>query len=288
MTYSMTAFARRECQADWGNAAWEIRSVNHRYLEINFRLPELFTSLEPALREQLKTRLQRGKIDISLRYQPTAAAHNQITLNTALARQLIQARTEIAALTTQAPILNPTDILRWPGVLQMRELDTANIRQELLQLFAQAIDELFAMRQQEGAALAALLEIRLQLMEQEINRINPLLPQINLAQREKIINRLTDANLTFDSTRLEQELIFYAQKMDVAEEIDRLITHIQAVRQALSQNSINGRRLDFLMQELNREANTLGAKSIAVETSQAAIELKILIEQMREQVQNIE
>jgi len=284
----MTAFARRELQTNWGNATWEIRSVNHRYLEVGFRLPEIFTHLEPTLREQLKVRLQRGKIDISLRYQPTSNTDHQININKELANQLMQARTEIAGLITQAPPLNPTDILRWPGVLQIKELDTASIRQNLLELFIQTLDDLMAMRKREGAALAAILETRLTAMTQEITKVKQCLPQISVTQREKIIARLTEAKVTFDPARLEQELIFYAQKMDVTEEIDRLATHMSEVRKTLTQGSAIGRRLDFLMQELNREANTLGAKSVALETSQASIELKILIEQMREQVQNIE
>lgn len=288
MICSMTAFARRELQTNWGNAAWEIRSVNHRYLEIGFRLPEMFTQLEPILREQLKTRLQRGKVDISLRYQSASGTENQLAINKELANQLIQARTEIASLITQPTALNPTDILRWPGVLQNKDLDTANIRQSLLDLFGQTLHDLIEMRKREGVALAALLEIRLEAMTQEINKTKQILPQISLAQREKIVARLNEARVNFDPARLEQELIFYAQKMDIAEEIDRLATHINEVRKTLAQGSAVGRRLDFLMQELNREANTLGAKSVAIETSQTAVELKILIEQMREQVQNIE
>ena len=288
MIHSMTAFARRELQASWGNAAWEIRSVNHRYLETGFRLPETFSQLEPVLREQLKTRLQRGKVDISLRYQPMSSIDSQLTINKELAAQLIQARTEIANLITQPSPLNPTDILRWPGVLQNKELDSANIRQSLLDLFSETLRDLIEMRKREGAALAALLEIRLDAMLQEINKVKKILPHISLNQREKIIARLSEAKVNFDPARLEQELIFYAQKIDVTEEIERLTTHINEVRKTLSQGNAVGRRLDFLMQELNREANTLGAKSVVIETSQASVELKILIEQMREQVQNIE
>lgn len=288
MIHSMTAFARRELQASWGNAAWEIRSVNHRYLEIGFRLPDIFTQLEPVLREQLKTRLQRGKIDISLRYQPTSSAENQLAINKELAMQLIQARTDIANLIAQPTALNPTDILRWPGVLQNKDLDSANIRQALLDLFSETLHDLIEMRKREGVALAALLEIRLDAMLQEINKVKQILPQVSINQREKIIARLSEAKVNFDPARLEQELIFYTQKMDVAEEIDRLATHINEVRKTLAQGSAVGRRLDFLMQELNREANTLGAKSVVMETTQVSVELKILIEQMREQVQNIE
>jgi uncharacterized protein (TIGR00255 family) len=284
----MTAFARRELQADWGNAVWEIRSVNHRYLEIGFRLPDIFSHIEPVLREQLKSRLQRGKVDISLRYQPAASAGNQININKELAQQLIQARGEIASLVMQVPPLNPTDILRWPGVLQIKDLDSANLRQSVLDLFNQTLDELIEMRKREGIALAAILEARLKAMEQEIINAKKILPQISLIQREKIVARLTEAKVNFDPARLEQELIFYAQKMDVTEEIDRLTTHIHEARKTLAQGNAVGRRLDFLMQELNREANTLGAKSVATETTQTSVELKILIDQMREQVQNIE
>jgi uncharacterized protein (TIGR00255 family) len=287
MIHSMTAFARQESHGDWGSAVWELRSVNHRYLELSLRLPETLTHLEPHLREQLKSQLQRGKIEIILHYQPSATLQ-KLAVNQDFALQLAHAHAEIAKLTNSSAALDPFHILRWPGVLQTTETALTQLEQILLKSFKQAVTELIALRQREGEALQKLLTQRLHGMQTEITKVKKQLPVIITAQREKLLHRFNEAKINLDPTRLEQEMVLFAQKIDVAEELDRLEAHIAEVQRTLQQNDANGRRLDFLLQELNREANTLGAKSVTPTTTLTAIELKLLIEQMREQVQNVE
>lgn len=287
MIHSMTAFARQESHGDWGSAVWELRSVNHRYLELSMRLPETLTHLEPHLREQLKARLQRGKVEIILHYQPSAKLQ-KLAINQDLALQLTRAHAELAHLTNATTPLDPFNILRWPGVLQTKETALTDLEPILLHSLQQAIDELIALRQREGEALQKLFDQRLHAMQTEIAKVKKQLPTIITAQREKLLHRFNEAAINLDPLRLEQEMVLFAQKIDVTEELDRLETHIKEVQRTLQQSDAGGRRLDFLLQELNREANTLGAKSVTPATTLTAIELKLLIEQMREQAQNIE
>mgnify|MGYP000135285678 FL=1 len=289
MTRSMTAFARQEAEHAWGSLIWEIRSVNHRYLEPHLRLPESLRDLEGSLREQLRKKLSRGKVECTLRFHPEAQAQ-QLTVNTDFAKELIAAADEVAALSLSGNTqpMNPLDVLRWPGVLQDAQIDMDQVKAEGLKLFGAALDDLLAGREREGAELNALIEQRLVAIEAIVVEVREKLPQILQAQRDNLRSRLEELKEDLDEGRLEQEMVMLAQKADVDEEMDRLNTHVQEVRRVLKQKGPIGRRLDFLMQELNREANTLSSKSIVAETTQCAVDLKVLIEQMREQIQNIE
>ncbi|PRB82692.1 YicC/YloC family endoribonuclease [Pseudomonas sp. MYb185] len=288
MVYSMTAFARSELSTDQGNLAWELRSVNHRYLEATLRLPEAFRELEGPLRERLRKQLARGKVECTLRFNPTTDTSQGLSLNQPLVAQLIAAAGQIGSqLPSPAPI-NPLELLAWPGVLTGAEQEQSQLVKQADQLFNQALEQLKESRAREGAELRALIEERLDNMAERVATLREMMPTLLDAHRQKLIDRFNEARLELDNTRLEQELVMLAQKIDVAEELDRLTTHISETRNVLTSNAAMGRRLDFLMQEFNREANTLGSKAIDVRSTQAAVDLKVYIEQMREQVQNIE
>lgn len=287
MIHSMTAFARQELKADFGNASWEIRSVNQRFLETYFRLPETFRSLEPALRERLRKRLNRGKVECALRFEAAIADDVQLDLNKALAEQLIDNANWVLEQTGHGS-LNPMDVLRWPGVIQSQEQDSSSQQKALLQAFDQALESFLESRAAEGQALKALIEQRLDGISELVATVRAQMPEIMQWQRERLISRLEEAKADLDPARLEQEMIMLAQKQDVAEELDRLDTHVQEAKKILKKGGACGRRLDFMMQEFNREANTLASKSINADITQASVELKVLIEQMREQIQNIE
>ena len=289
MTRSMTAFARQEAEHSWGSLIWEIRSVNHRYLEPHLRMPESLRELEGSLREQLRKKLSRGKVECTLRFHPEAQAQ-QLAVNSEFAKELIAAADEVAALSLSGNTqpMNPLDVLRWPGVLQDAQIDMDQVKAEALKLFGRALDDLIAGREREGAELNALIEQRLVSISEIVVEVRSKLPQILQAQRDNLRSRLEELKEDLDEGRLEQEMVMLAQKADVDEEMDRLNTHVLEVRRVLQQKGPIGRRLDFLMQELNREANTLSSKSIVADTTQCAVELKVLIEQMREQIQNIE
>ncbi len=286
MIHSMTAYARKEFKGEWGTAVWEIRSVNQRYLETYLRLPEQFRGLEPLLRERLRKRLERGKLECSLRFDSQAQS-GQLHINAELAEQLIESALWVIDRAGQGQ-LNPVDVLRWPGVMAAEEQDMDALNGTLLGGFDVVVDEFVLARQSEGDKLKALIEQRLVGIQAEVSKVRAHLPQILEWQRQKLVDRLADAKVELDPARIEQELLLLAQKMDVAEELDRLETHIGETRKILAKGGACGRRLDFMMQEFNRESNTLGSKSINTEITQAAVELKVLIEQMREQIQNIE
>lgn len=286
MTASMTAFARREIHQPWGSLSWEIRSVNQRYLEPAFRLPDSLRELEPNLRQQLRQALSRGKLDVTLRFYPTEN-NGQMQVNTALLEQVLAATEEIYAR-TPAAALDPLRLLQWPGVMQAGEVDQEQIKEAALALFDEALQELQASRQREGQALAALIEERLQQISTHLQVAQNYLPEALELWRNNLLERARKLQVEVDPARLEQEVVLLAQKQDVAEELDRLATHIKEVRRALKSREPIGRRLDFLMQEMNREANTLGSKAISMDMTQVSVDLKVLIEQMREQIQNIE
>ncbi len=287
MTRSMTAFARQESQQSWGGLTWEIRSVNQRYPEPHLRIPESFRDLEPALRDLLRKKLSRGKIDCSLRFE-VEQKQQGIQIDTERARQLIDAAQQLAALSDNPLPIDSLEILRWPGVMQDAKLDMASVKKQALALFSTALDDLIEGRAREGRELAELINQRLTSMGLVVADVRQKMPEILAKQRHLLIGKITDLALEVDPLRIEQEIVLLTQKADVAEELDRLDTHLQAVAHILQQPGTVGRRLDFLMQELNREANTLSSKSIVVETTNSAVELKVLIEQMREQIQNIE
>ena len=287
MTHSMTAFARQEHNGPYGTLTWEIRSVNHRYLEPHLRLPDSLRALENPVRELLRKGLSRGKVECSLRLVE-ADADATGGLNLERAQQVITAAEQIASLISQPAALNPLDVLQLPGVLSRPETDSKQLQADALQLFEQALAQLKDNRAREGAELARLIEERLDSIEQETRTLAAAIPGMLDAQRQKILARCQEIALDIDPQRLEQELVILAQRSDVAEELDRLHTHLREVRRVLNNGDAIGRRLDFLMQELNREANTLGSKAIDVRTTQASVNIKVLIEQMREQIQNIE
>ncbi|HCN44551.1 MAG TPA: YicC family protein [Pseudomonas sp.] len=287
MVHSMTAFARVERAGTQGTLIWELRSVNHRYLEPHLRLPEAFRDLEGAVRESLRQGLSRGKVECTLRFTEENASKS-LQVDQERARQLVEAAETVAGLIKNPAPLNPLAVLSWPGVLVADATDPQALNQEALGLFEDALVELKNGRNREGAELARLINERLDSMSQEVTTLRALVPQMLSAQRQKILDRFTDMKAELDPQRLEQEMVLLAQKSDVAEELDRLSTHVTEVRRVLKSGGAAGRRLDFLMQELNREANTLGSKAFDPRSTQSAVNLKVLIEQMREQVQNIE
>ena len=287
MIQSMTAYARIEHKAQWGTASWEIRSVNQRYLETYLRLPEQFRSFEPVLRDRLRKRLSRGKVEVNLRYELADNSNNELQLNQALAKQLLDAATWLKQEAGQGDV-NLTDILRWPGVLASGEQDMDAIGADLMTAFDSAIDQFIEARGREGEAIKDMLLSRLDGVSEQIAVVREHMPTVMQYQREKLTNRLAEIKGELDPARIEQEMVLLAQKQDVAEEMDRLEAHVAEARRILKKGGSEGRRLDFMMQEFNRESNTLASKSISTEITSAAVELKVLIEQMREQIQNIE
>ena len=288
MVYSMTAFSRQQLEHEWGSLTWEIRSVNHRYLEPSVRLPENFRSLENPIRRQLRDKLYRGKIECQLRVRTVEANQIDWQLNLDLISQLTKANLEINSNIGGDYKLSSLDILKWPGVISDQPIDEEIFNKEAMGLFEKALDDLMVVREREGASLRDAILKRIASIQRIIDSIQAKMPSIILKQKENLLNKLEDIKAEFEPTRLEQEITLLAQKADVDEELDRLNSHLQEAKRVLDSGGQIGRRLDFLMQELNREANTLSSKSIVVETTQSAVELKVLIEQMREQIQNIE
>ncbi|MCL1059745.1 YicC family protein [Shewanella gelidimarina] len=287
MIQSMTAYARIEHKADWGTASWEIRSVNQRYLETYLRLPEHFRSLEPVLRDRLRKRLNRGKIEVNLRYDLNEGDSSELQLNKELAKQIINAANWVKDEAKQGE-LNVVDVLRWPGVMSSSEQDMDALGKDLLGAFDLAIDEFIEARGREGEAINTMLQTRLDQIVEQVAVVRGHMPAIMQWQRDKLTNRLAEITGELDPARMEQEMVLMAQKMDVAEEMDRLDAHVTETRLILKKGGAQGRRLDFMMQEFNRESNTLASKSISADVTAAAVELKVLIEQMREQIQNVE
>ena len=287
MIHSMTAFARHEIKGEWGNAVWEIRSVNQRFLETYFRLPEQFRSIEPVLRERFRKQLNRGKVECNLRFNANPGEKSNLSMNTMLAENLLKHANWINEQTLNSQI-NPLEIMRWPGVMEAEESDMNAIQAEILAGFDQALEDFIDARADEGANMKALIEQRLDGIIEQAEIVKGHMPEIIQWQRKRITDKFADANIELESSRVEQELVLLAQKMDVDEEIDRLFSHVKETRSILKKGGAQGRRLDFMMQEFNREANTLGSKSINADITNSAVELKVLIEQMREQIQNIE
>lgn len=287
MIRSMTAYARREIKGDWGSAAWELRSVNQRYLETYIRLPEQFRSLEPVVRERIRARLTRGKVECNLRFDLDPGAQSTLQLNEKLAKQLVEAAQWVKMQSDEGEI-NPLEVLRWPGVMLAEEQDLDAISTELLLALETALDDFISARESEGAALKTMIEQRLDGVSAEVVKVRAQMPNILQWQRERLVSKLEDAQVQLENTRLEQELVLMAQRVDVAEELDRLEAHVKETHKIMKKEEAVGRRLDFMMQEFNRESNTLASKSINADITKSAIELKVLIEQMREQIQNIE
>ena len=287
MIYSMTAFARLEVKKDWGDAVWEIRSVNQRYLENFFRLPEQFRGLENTLREKLRQSLTRGKIECSLRIETKKQTNAELNLNKELANQVIQSLQWIKTQAGEGEI-NLTDVLRYPGVVEAQEQDLDSISQDLLTAFDDLLTDFIAMRGREGEKLNDIIQQRLDAITVEADKVRSQMPAVLQWQRERLLQRFEDAQINLDPQRVEQEMILLAQRVDVAEELDRLQMHVKETTNILKKGGAVGRKLDFMMQELNRESNTLASKSINADITASAVELKVLIEQMREQIQNLE
>jgi uncharacterized protein (TIGR00255 family) len=284
----MTAFARQEQRDDLGGLVWELRSVNHRYLEISVRLPEEFRAIEPSLRELVAQKLGRGKVDCSLRFEAGSDGTAGLKVNERLAMQIIEAAKEIGHLQHEAVPPRTVDIMRWPGVLEVEKQDFTPLQQRAQRLLSEALDSMVDNRKREGARLAELVQQRCSAMHEQIEKVRERMPMVLDGIRERLRTKLDELSEDLDDGRLEQEMAILCQRLDVDEEMDRLEAHLKEVDQVLERDEPVGRRLDFLMQELNREANTLSSKSNDAETTKIAVEMKVLIEQMREQVQNIE
>jgi len=292
MIYSMTAFSRQEGDTEKGHLVWELRSVNHRFSEVSLRLPEELRFLEPKIREQVAKRIKRGKVDANLRFQPAGQQEGSeqvpLEIDTALVEKLAHATREIDQLLYNAAPVNALDVLQWPGVLKAPEKNTEQLAADTLALLDAALVDLRDSRAREGEKLKAVIEARCTAIEAQVKIVTERLPAILQATRERLEKRLAEIREELDPARLEQEVVILLNKADVDEEIERLKAHIGEVRRVLNQDEPVGRRLDFLMQELHREANTLGSKSVHTDTTAVSVELKVLIEQMREQIQNIE
>jgi uncharacterized protein (TIGR00255 family) len=288
MIRSMTAFSRQQGTTENGLLVWELRSVNHRFSEVSLRLPEDLRFLEGKIREQIGKRVKRGKIDANLRFQSAVVDEQPLEIDTELTKKLANATREVDQLLYNAAPINALDVLKWPGVLKAREPDTDQLGADTLALLDAALAELLETRAREGEKLKAVIVSRCDAIEVQVARVAERLPEILQVMRQRLEDRLQEIKGELDPARVEQEIVLLANKADVDEELDRLNTHISEVRRVLEQDEPVGRRLDFLMQELNREANTLGSKSVHTDTTGASVELKVLIEQMREQIQNIE
>jgi uncharacterized protein (TIGR00255 family) len=288
MIVSMTGFARREATGPWGTLVCELRSVNHRFLETSFRLPDDLRGAESELRQLAARELKRGKVDCTLSFRAGHGAEIALDIDReALERVLARVR-ELATALPQHHTVNLMDVLRWPGVVREDSAGGDELVEAARQLFAAAVSDLAAARNREGARLRELIEQRCTTLEGLVGTVRARLPEVQARVRERLNDRLAELKAQVDQDRLEQELAMLLQRLDVDEELDRLVGHIAEIRRVTGAGEPAGRRLDFLMQELNREANTLSSKSQDLETTRAAVEMKVVIEQMREQVQNIE
>ena len=288
MIYSMTGYAAAAREFTWGALNVELRSVNHRYLDIQFRLPDELRGLEPPLREMLSTRMTRGKVDCRIALAAAAGPLRLPELNAELLGQLVALDRQVRDAFPGAAAVRVSDILRWPGILGTEELPLEEAKTACRELVQAALAEFVAARAREGAKLQALILERATAMEARLADVLPRMPLVLAGFRDKLAARLKDAMVNGDDERIRQEITLFANRIDVDEELSRLTAHIAELRTILDAGGAVGKRLDFLMQELNREANTLGSKSVDLAITQAAMELKLLIEQMREQIQNIE
>ena len=287
MALSMTAFSRSTTDTDSGRITWEIRSVNSRYLELHFRLPDEFRDMEPALRECIKSRLNRGQVEVFMRFQPSQKQQN-LQVNQDLVASLNDAADKVHEVIGPGNALDALKILQWPGVLESTTTDIKALQKSALGSFNECLESLIIARKREGASLKELIQQRCDEARNLSEQADKTIPEAIAAQRTHLLNKLNELIENPDTERLEQEMVLLAQKADIAEETDRLRTHIDEVLDILQREEPIGRRLDFMMQELNREANTLSSKAMRTELTRIAVDLKVLIEQMREQVQNIE
>jgi uncharacterized protein (TIGR00255 family) len=288
MTRSMTAFASAELDIDGWLFSWEVRSVNHRYLDIALRLPDAFRFLEPEMRNRIGVHLKRGRVECVLSWKRTEQGEADIRVHRDLVARLLNAAREVEELSGPLAPFSAFEVLKWPGALHEPETDRERLAPRVLDLLTATLERAVEVRAAEGRQLAGLIEDRCRKIKEHAAAARSRVPEILQAIRQKIMQRLAEIAANPDPDRLEQEMVYLAQKLDVTEELDRLDTHTDEVVRTLKQKEPVGRRLDFLLQELNREANTLGSKSADTETTRASVEMKVLIEQMREQIQNIE
>ena len=288
MIRSMTGFARRERQGPWGTLVCELRTVNHRYLEISLRLPEELKALDNEVRQSIAAALRRGKVDANVYLKSAAGTQRSLDIDTQLLDQLVARVDQVRGQLKYPAPVSPIELLRWPGVVREAEVDAKPVLTAALELLREALNELNETRLREGQRIREMLLTRCLAMRAQVEAVRLRLPEVSKRMRDRIVERITQLGTTIDPERLEQELVLYANKMDVDEELDRLGAHLEEVTSVLGSPEPAGRRLDFLMQELNREANTLSSKSQDSETTRAAVDMKVMIEQMREQVQNVE
>ena len=288
MLNSMTGFAREAAELPFGTLTCELRAVNHRYLDVQFRLPEELRPKEVELRRQIAAAVKRGKVECSLHLRRAFHASDELKLDQQLVRQISARVADLSELLPETRALDPIDVLRWPGVVQEPEIDTEPLFTTTAKLLAATLSALGEMRSNEGGRIADMLETRCAEILDIAASIKKRMPEVMDTVRSKQRERIDKLNIDADPARLETELALIAQKLDIDEELDRLVSHVSEIRAVLGKGEPVGRRLDFLMQELNREANTLGSKSSDTETTKAAVDLKVLIEQMREQIQNVE
>ncbi|MFO1380287.1 MAG: YicC/YloC family endoribonuclease [Chitinivorax sp.] len=288
MISSMTGYANASRELQGASLVLEMRAVNHRYLEVMFRSPDELRAIEPQCREMLAASLSRGKVEVRVSFNRPAEAQTSLQLNQELLQQLFAVSDSVRAIRSEVGELKVGEVLRWPGVLQTQEIPAATLQQIALELLRQALNDFTATRRREGEKLVALILDRAARMDELVEAVKPKIPALIQAYQEKITARLKDALVNIEDDRVRQEFALFAQKIDVDEEIGRLQTHLTELRRIVKTGGAVGKRLDFLLQELNREANTLGSKSVSSEVSQTAMELKVLIEQIREQIQNIE
>lgn len=288
MISSMTGFARRETSGSWGTLTCELRSVNHRFLEAGFRLPEELRAAESDLRQTLGREVKRGKVDCTVHLRPVQGAERALDIDRdALDRLLARVR-EVAGMLPEGPRIDVVDLLRWPGVIREECADVESLTAALRTLFGETLRELGAARAREGTRLRELIDQRCDQLGALVTQVRSRLPEVQTRLRARLEERLAELAAEINRDRLEQELVLMLQRLDVAEELDRLLGHIEETRRVIASREPAGRRLDFLMQELNREANTLSSKSQDLETTRSAVDMKVVIEQMREQVQNVE
>jgi len=288
MIASMTGFARRETSGSWGSLVCELRSVNHRFLEAGFRLPDDLRALEGELRQRMARDLKRGKVDCSITYRRVQGAETALQIDPAALERVLASVRNIARTIPENHIVNVLDVLRWPGVLRDESNNTEDLLKVTHGLFSSTLEELVAARAREGQRLRELLEQRCAGLETLVTHVRARLPEVHARVRARLDERLAELKANIDQDRLEQELAMLLQRLDVDEELDRLTGHIEEIRRVINGSEPAGRRLDFLMQELNREANTLSSKSQDLDTTRSAVDMKVIIEQMREQVQNVE
>jgi uncharacterized protein (TIGR00255 family) len=288
MTRSMTGFSRRTHQAVWGTLVFEVRTVNHRYLEVSLRLPENFKPFEQDIRQLIGAVLRRGKVDAALYLKPVAGEATALDVDSALLARVLERLGEIRSRMDAAAPVSPMELLRWPGILREAEADMAPILAAAMELVREGLADLNAMRGREGSRIHDALVQRCDAMRGLVAAVRLRLPEVTQRLRARLLERIGQVTTSIDPARLEQELVMYAHKMDVDEELDRLDSHLTEITTVLGSKDPAGRRLDFLMQELNREANTLSSKSQDVETTRAAVDMKVIIEQLREQIQNLE